>query len=336
MDVLEELRESGVARGDLVALVVAPEVGVAMATPAGRLCVPAAVDDPATVVRRGGGAPASMGDVVERHRGGARRSRRARRDRLGHRRGAAADLRRMARIRLACGRSCTTSRSTRSRRRRRPTCSAMPRRAPTTATGRQPDSQRRIPAARLGRRRLVDHGRAARRLGGAGIDRRRAPASTPGRAADRPRAVATARAESAAELLCAELSVDGLPMDRAVAEALIAAFVGARPRSEAEAAEQRPGATPRCCATHPRRRLRSPQPRAGEVVAAQRRRRGSRHARVEARGVARRASADRRAAHVAQGRARGDDVRLRVARRASRRRRSPARRGRDPTAPPGG
>jgi DNA polymerase family A len=54
-----------------------------------------------------------------------------------------------------------------------------------------------------------------------------------------PRAVATARAESAAELLCAELSVEGLPMDRAAAEALIAGFVGPRPRSEAEAAELR-------------------------------------------------------------------------------------------------
>ena len=34
-----------------------------------------------------------------------------------------------------------------------------------------------------------------------------------------PMALATARAESTAELLCAELAVDGLPMDRAVAEA---------------------------------------------------------------------------------------------------------------------
>ena len=56
---------------------------------------------------------------------------------------------------------------------------------------------------------------------------------------DRPRAGATARSESAAELLCAELSVDGLPVDRTVAEALIAAVVGPRPRSEAEANEQR-------------------------------------------------------------------------------------------------
>jgi DNA polymerase-1 len=50
---------------------------------------------------------------------------------------------------------------------------------------------------------------------------------------------ATARSESAAEVLCAELSVDGLPMDRAVAESIVARFAGPRPRSEAEADELR-------------------------------------------------------------------------------------------------
>ena len=54
-----------------------------------------------------------------------------------------------------------------------------------------------------------------------------------------PAAPATARAESAAELLGAEMSVDGLPLDRATAEAVVAGFVGPRPRSEAEAAAQR-------------------------------------------------------------------------------------------------
>ena len=48
-------------------------------------------------------------------------------------------------------------------------------------------------------------------------------------------AVATARCESTAELLCAELSADGLPMDRAVAEQVLTSFIGPRPRSEAEA-----------------------------------------------------------------------------------------------------
>ncbi|MFN8051999.1 MAG: DNA polymerase [Acidimicrobiales bacterium] len=56
---------------------------------------------------------------------------------------------------------------------------------------------------------------------------------------DPERALATARVESAAELLCAELTVDGLPVDRAAAEASIAAFIGPRPRDEREAAERR-------------------------------------------------------------------------------------------------
>ena len=56
---------------------------------------------------------------------------------------------------------------------------------------------------------------------------------------DRPMAPATARAESTAELLCAELSVDGLPMDRAVADRVLRPIIGPRPRSEAEAAALR-------------------------------------------------------------------------------------------------
>lgn len=56
---------------------------------------------------------------------------------------------------------------------------------------------------------------------------------------DRPRGHTAARAESAAELLCAELSVDGLPLNRAVAEEIIAGFVGPRPRDATEAAQQR-------------------------------------------------------------------------------------------------
>lgn len=56
---------------------------------------------------------------------------------------------------------------------------------------------------------------------------------------DRPQVAATARVESTAELLCAEMSVRGLPMDRAVAEGIIAGFVGPRPRDATEAAEQR-------------------------------------------------------------------------------------------------
>ncbi len=57
--------------------------------------------------------------------------------------------------------------------------------------------------------------------------------------ADRPMAVATARCESTAELLCAELSADGLPMNRAVAEQVLAGIIGPRPRSESEAVAAR-------------------------------------------------------------------------------------------------
>ena len=56
---------------------------------------------------------------------------------------------------------------------------------------------------------------------------------------EHPRVGMTARVESAAELLCAEMTVAGLPVDRAQAEAIVAGFVGRRPRSDAEAAELR-------------------------------------------------------------------------------------------------
>jgi len=52
---------------------------------------------------------------------------------------------------------------------------------------------------------------------------------------DRPLASTVARSESAAELLCAELGARGLPVDVPEAERLIAAFVGPRPRTEADA-----------------------------------------------------------------------------------------------------
>jgi DNA polymerase-1 len=56
---------------------------------------------------------------------------------------------------------------------------------------------------------------------------------------DRPMASSTARSESAAELLCAELAADGLPIDRRVAEDLIASLVGPRPSSDVDEAAQR-------------------------------------------------------------------------------------------------
>jgi DNA polymerase I len=57
--------------------------------------------------------------------------------------------------------------------------------------------------------------------------------------AERPMALPTARSESTAELLCAELSADGLPMDRVLAEQVLAGFIGPRPRGDAEAAATR-------------------------------------------------------------------------------------------------
>jgi DNA polymerase family A len=53
--------------------------------------------------------------------------------------------------------------------------------------------------------------------------------------AERPMAVPTARSESTAELLCAELCADGLPMDRILAEGVLASIIGPRPRSDTEA-----------------------------------------------------------------------------------------------------
>jgi DNA polymerase-1 len=51
--------------------------------------------------------------------------------------------------------------------------------------------------------------------------------------------VATARSESTVELLCAELSADGLPMDAAAAARVLEKIIGPRPRGDAEAAAMR-------------------------------------------------------------------------------------------------
>ena len=53
---------------------------------------------------------------------------------------------------------------------------------------------------------------------------------------DRPAAPSTARSESAAALLCAELEADGLPIDIAVAERIISSFIGPRPVDAADEA----------------------------------------------------------------------------------------------------
>ena len=143
---------------------------------------------------------------------------------------------------------------------------------------------------------------------------------------DRPNAASTARSESAAELLCAELSSDGLPMDRAIAESIVASFVGPRPRDEAEAIEQRRSRDAEVLRHSTNANLRSAQSRAGEITAAQHRRRTARHPRVASRSDPRHASVDRRAPGVAQGRADCDDVRVRLARREPRIGRPVARR----------
>ena len=57
------------------------------------------------------------------------------------------------------------------------------------------------------------------------------------RAAGNP--MATAHSESAAELLCAELAVDGLPIDLPRARQLLTSFVGPRPAGPEEATRQR-------------------------------------------------------------------------------------------------
>jgi DNA polymerase-1 len=57
--------------------------------------------------------------------------------------------------------------------------------------------------------------------------------------ADAQRLRSTAHSESAAEFLCAELTRDGLPIDVAEAERIIAEAIGPRPGSEAEADESR-------------------------------------------------------------------------------------------------
>ena len=70
-----------------------------------------------------------------------------------------------------------------------------------------------------------------------------------------PQVLATARAESAAELLGAELSTVGLPVDRTVAERLLGDIVGPRPRSADEVAVSASDETPRFSAMHrPERR----------------------------------------------------------------------------------
>jgi len=79
-------------------------------------------------------------------------------------------------------------------------------------------------------RRLATWARLAQRLA---VRQQQLLAVLPG---DTARYLGTARAESTTELLCAELGVDGLPVDRVEAERLIAAAAGPRPADEVDAA----------------------------------------------------------------------------------------------------
>jgi DNA polymerase-1 len=241
MGALEELRATGIARGDLVAVVAAPGVGVALATASGAVRVSSGAEDPAEVVRRveealrprwvmwsnvaaiafveAGVRVATAWDVAAVHRllfGGWRAD-------------AALVWARLHDLPL----------------------DAIPTLAPpdlfsAAAGDGGGDDRPEEPVRRDGYLRpdWVSGGwsstpdRLARwaELAMEVAERQRARLET---LDDRPHAASTARAESTAELLCAELSVDGLPMDRGVAESHITEFVGVRPRSEADAAEQR-------------------------------------------------------------------------------------------------
>ena len=241
MGALEELRAVGAARGDLVAVVAAPGAGIALATRAGSVCVPFAVAAPADVVRsieealrprwvmwsnetaiafvEEGVRLATAWDIAAVHRllfGGWR-----------------------ADPALVWARLADLAIET------------IPTLAPpdlfSSAVGEGGvDDRPEDPIRRDGHLRpeWVAGGwsTAIERLARwaeLAVDVAQRQHARVDALVDRPRAAATARAESTAELLCAELSVDGLPMDRAHAEAHIAEFVGGRPRSESEAAEQR-------------------------------------------------------------------------------------------------
>ncbi len=237
-EALQSLREHGVARGDLVAIAIAPEIGVALVTRHGTVRVPAAVDDPTTVVQHleeqlrprwvmwsnatalvlveAGVRVATSWDIAAVHRllAGGWRADPAR---------VWAYLNDLA-------------------------LDATPRAGPLDLFSHagdgdgSPDEPIRADGylrpewpTDIWSSTLETVGRWAEIAW-------RAAEMQQARLAglhDRPRAAMTARTESAAELLCAELSIDGLPMDRAVAEAFIGELVGARPTSDTDAAAQR-------------------------------------------------------------------------------------------------
>ncbi len=237
-DAVAWLRRMGIGRGDLLALVVAPGVGAAMATPAAQFCVAVENDDPARVVQcvedqlrprwvmwsnatagvlvDAGVRVATSWDIAAVHRllfGGWR----AGPGRVW------AQLHDLALDTIPDARPPDLF-----------SHAASGDSAPEDPI--RPDGYLRPDWASAGwstttERLSVWAGLAARvaELQQQVIQTR----------PDARRAAMTVRTESAAELLCAELSADGLPVDRTVAEGIIGALVGHRPRSDAEAAEQR-------------------------------------------------------------------------------------------------
>ncbi len=237
MDAVAELRRKGAGRGDLVALVVAPATGFAIATPAGAVCT-LTVDDPAGVVRAVEDAlrprwamwsNATAEQLVD----------------SGVRVATSWDI--AAVHRLLFGGWWADPARVWAQLHDLP-LDALPAAGPpdlfSTAAGADGDPEEPLRPDGYLRPDWVGGGWAtspdrlakwAALTAGVVVLQQARLSALP----DRPRATMTARTESAAELLCVELTVDGLPVDRDVAEAIIGTLVGERPRSEADAAAQR-------------------------------------------------------------------------------------------------
>lgn len=236
--VLGEMLRAGIGRGDLLALVVAPRVGMALAWAHGSLSVPVADDDPAQVVGELENALRPRWVVWTNDTATTLVD-------AGVRVATCWDVAAVNRLLFGGWRSDPAS--VWARLHDLP-LETIPASGPLHLFN-QPDPEEPDPDGAL---RADGHLRADWADGGwaanPGRIRRWAELAWSVHAdqalrlaglTERPGAATTARSESAASLLCAELSSDGLPMDRAVAEALIAAIVGPRPRTDGEAAEQR-------------------------------------------------------------------------------------------------
>ena len=211
-DLVTRLRQDGLARGGFLALSVAPDRGLAVAAPSGARWALADSPPGGGGGPAGGGVPAALGVVVPGHPGRAGRAPASGWPPAGtwprctgccSAAGAAdpgADLGRAARpgpdrCRAPASSTCSAAAATRA-----PT----PRtRCVRTGTCARSGPAAAGPATRSGWPRWAGTALAA-------------PALQQRRLAARPAAgdaAATARSESAAELLCAELAVDGLPID---------------------------------------------------------------------------------------------------------------------------